>query len=80
MERESIFIEGNLPLFNSQKEVKSLTVNLKEGKIDKEGFYKGKIDSNLVIKGTIIKPKIGGEISLNNGKAKQYFNTSYCYW
>jgi hypothetical protein len=45
-----------------------LTVNLPEGDIDIEKLYKGKVQGRVTVTGASLKPVIGGEVTLADGK------------
>ncbi|ACK68913.1 protein of unknown function DUF490 [Gloeothece citriformis PCC 7424] len=64
-----VAITGILPLFepiaNNQN---PLTISLINGQIDSPGRYRGEIDTNLIIKGSVFNPIIGGNIRIYNGQ------------
>lgn len=64
----NIDVNGNLPLFNNiQNQEKNLTLKIDNQPLKLEGLYSGKVDANIDINGSLIKPNIGGYLSLNNG-------------
>ncbi len=61
---------GILPILTSQQAVSNpLTVSIKE-KLDFKvpGLYEGNVSGDAVIRGTALKPQIGGEIELSDGQ------------
>ncbi|MBL1208790.1 translocation/assembly module TamB domain-containing protein [Geminocystis sp. GBBB08] len=63
-----IKITGILPLINPLKDNENiLTLNIPNQALQVKNIYSGKVDADIKIDGTVLKPKIGGYVSLNNG-------------
>ncbi|WP_392531829.1 translocation/assembly module TamB domain-containing protein [Nostoc sp. C117] len=65
-----VIASGILPIFTpEQGAANPLTVSI-EKQLDFKvpGLYEGDVSGNAVIRGTALKPRIGGEIELSNGK------------
>ncbi|NCJ06919.1 DUF748 domain-containing protein [Synechococcales cyanobacterium C] len=68
-----IAAQGRLAIFDSvaaQQAAQSepLTVLLESIDLDLRGLYRGQVDGNLVITGSLLQPELGGIIGLSNGQ------------
>lgn len=63
-------ISGSLPLFVSETPPSSdsLQLALKALKLNVKGLYKGQIDGDLKISGSLLAPQLGGVMALTNGQ------------
>ncbi len=64
-----INVSGILPIFDPQQAANPLTVSIAD-KLDFEiaGLYKGGVGGDIIIRGTALKPVIGGDIRLSDGQ------------
>ncbi|MGJ5631108.1 translocation/assembly module TamB domain-containing protein [Nostoc sp. CALU 1950] len=64
-----INVSGILPIFDPQQAANPLTVSIAD-KLDFEiaGLYEGGVGGDIVIRGTALKPVIGGDIRLSDGQ------------
>lgn len=63
-----INISGILPLIKPLKNNENiLSLNIPNQTLQVKDIYSGKVDADIKIDGTVLKPKIGGYVSLNNG-------------
>jgi hypothetical protein len=63
-----INISGILPLIKPLKGNENiLSLNIPNQALQVKDIYSGKVDAEITIDGTVLKPKIGGYVSLNNG-------------
>lgn len=63
-----VTVVGGLPLVASAAVESPLTVNIGELPINLKGLYSGRVQGNVVITGTALSPKIGGQVNLFNGQ------------
>ena len=63
-----VIAQGSLPLSSSGSTNSSLTVDIGELPINLKGLYSGRVQGNVVITGTTLAPKIGGQVNLFNGQ------------
>jgi translocation and assembly module TamB len=63
-----VTVVGGLPLVPSAAVESPLTVNIGELPINLKGLYSGRVQGNVVITGTALLPKIGGQVNLFNGQ------------
>lgn len=63
-------VSGSLPLFVSETPPSSdsLQLALKALKLNVKGLYKGQIDGDLNISGSLLAPQLGGVMALTNGQ------------
>ncbi len=62
-------VNGSLPILTAVNNLENpLTVNLPEGDINIDKLYKGGVTGNVRITGAAVKPVIGGEVTLEDGK------------
>lgn len=62
---------GELPIYNSNIAIdldKRLNVNLEQLSLNLKGLYQGSANGILEITGSVLEPKIGGDIELFNGQ------------
>ncbi len=62
-----VSVKGNLPLAKPIPQDNPLTVILDELAFNLKSLYKGGVSGDLLIVGTALEPKIGGEVDLFNG-------------
>ncbi len=62
----NIGITGSLPIFEKDND-NALNINIQGDATDLQGFYRGKINGNVKIEGSIEYPKIGGRVELYDG-------------
>ncbi len=64
-----INVSGILPIFDPQQAANPLTVSIAD-KLDFEiaGLYEGGVGGDIIIRGTALKPVIGGDIQLSDGQ------------
>ncbi|ODH01505.1 hypothetical protein A4S05_28605 [Nostoc sp. KVJ20] len=64
-----INVSGILPIFDPQQAANPLTVSIAD-KLDFEiaGLYEGGVGGDIIIRGTALKPVIGGDIRLSDGQ------------
>ena len=67
---KDLSITGKLPILTAVKNLENpLTINLpKEGDINIDKLYKGGVAGKVMVTGASLKPSIGGEVTLENGK------------
>ena len=66
-------LTGVLPIFqplspSDPDSSNPLTVVIEQGQIGLEGLYQGEMDGQVVVKGAVLSPVIGGEVRLANGR------------
>ena len=67
---KDLSVNGALPILAAVNNLDNpLTVKLPEGDINIEKLYKGGVAGNVRVTGAALKPVIGGEVTLNDGKA-----------
>ena len=66
---KDLSINGVLPILTAVNNLENpLTINIPEGKINLRQVYRGGISSNIKVTGAALKPIIGGEFTLNDGR------------
>ena len=67
--------KGSLPIFNSNRQQaqvpagsKTLLVQLDDLALDVKGLYKGDVNGDLLIGGSVLTPEVGGTVTLRNGQ------------
>ena len=66
---KDLSIEGKLPILRAVKNLENpLTVSLPPGDIEIEKLYKGGVAGQVRVTGASLKPVIGGEVTLEDGK------------
>ena len=66
---KDLSITGKVPLLYAVDNLENpLTINIPPGEIQLKELYKGEIAGNILLTGAAIKPVIGGEVSLKDGK------------
>ncbi|MGB5962208.1 MAG: translocation/assembly module TamB domain-containing protein [Coleofasciculaceae cyanobacterium] len=63
-----VTVVGSLPFVPSATVESPLTVNIGELPINLKGLYAGRVQGNVVITGTALSPKIGGQVNLFDGQ------------
>jgi hypothetical protein len=64
-----ITVAGTLPFFQPiAANPNPLTVTIEQGELTLENLYRGSIDGQAIVTGTIGKPVIGGEVRLSRGQ------------
>ena len=66
---KDLSVEGKLPILRAVNNLANpLTVNLPPGDIAIEGLYDGGVAGQVMVTGASLKPVIGGEVTLEDGK------------
>jgi len=67
---KELSVSGKLPILTAVADLDSpLTINLpEEGDIDIKKLYKGGVKGNVTVTGASLKPAIGGEVTLEDGR------------
>ncbi|MEO8891020.1 MAG: translocation/assembly module TamB domain-containing protein, partial [Coleofasciculaceae cyanobacterium] len=63
-----VTVVGSLPFVPSATVESPLTVNIGELPINLKGLYSGRVQGNIVVTGTALSPKLGGQVNLFNGQ------------
>ncbi|NET33777.1 MAG: DUF748 domain-containing protein [Cyanothece sp. SIO1E1] len=74
IEGNQLVATGVLPLFqplgiNDPDRANPLTLSLDQGQVDLEGLYRGQVDADVILTGFALRPIIGGQVLLQNGRA-----------
>ncbi|HAA27254.1 MAG TPA: hypothetical protein DCE56_05695, partial [Cyanobacteria bacterium UBA8553] len=59
---------GTIPISQPISQDNPLTVNIGELAIDLQGLYRGNVQGNVILTGTALTPKIGGQVNLFDGQ------------
>ncbi|MGF1542165.1 MAG: translocation/assembly module TamB domain-containing protein [Pleurocapsa sp.] len=66
---KDLSVQGALPILTAVNNLNNpLTVNLPEGEIDINELYQGGLSGNITVQGAALKPIVGGEVNLKDGK------------
>lgn len=64
-----VFVKGRLPLFRPGRGgASTLVVNLEQVELQIKGLYRGQVDGQLQVSGTVMSPSVGGNVALSNGR------------
>ncbi|AFZ20495.1 translocation/assembly module TamB domain-containing protein [Allocoleopsis franciscana] len=58
---------GSLPIAQRGDQDERIAVDIGELGLNLKGLYRGRVQGNVAIAGTVLNPKIGGEVTLFNG-------------
>jgi translocation and assembly module TamB len=61
---------GTIPISQPVPQEKPLTVNIGELAINLKGLYNGRVQGKVIVTGTALTPKIGGEVNLFEGQVQ----------
>ncbi|MDF5721678.1 MAG: translocation/assembly module TamB domain-containing protein [Rhizonema sp. PD37] len=65
----TVAVKGELPIFNNEQTTnKGLNVNLNQLAVNLKGLYKGGVNGDVQITGSVLNPTIGGDVQLADGK------------
>ena len=64
----TITAAGNIPIYKEASQENPLKVDIGELAINLKGLYKGRVQGDVLISGTALSPKIGGQLNLFNGQ------------
>ena len=66
---KDLSLNGALPILTAVNNLENpLTINIPEGDIHIKQLYRGAVSSNIRVTGAALKPVIGGEFTLENGR------------
>ncbi len=64
-----ITASGSIPIAQTERQAENpLTVDIGELALNLKGLYKGRVQGDVIITGSALSPKIGGDINLFNGE------------
>ena len=64
-----VAVKGELPIFNNDQTTNNgLNVNLNQLAVNLKGLYKGGVNGDVQITGSVLHPTIGGDVQLADGK------------
>jgi len=64
----TVTVAGNIPFYQPAPQENPLMVDIGELALNLKGLYRGRVQGNVVITGTALAPKIGGQVNLFDGQ------------